>query len=199
MTLDFWTLFKRQLLIDGGVYLIAPDEKLHDMLFEIAKNRGLQVQREDVPVMSSKTLMDPAHRVRMKGYRDAMESKLAASGASAPAHLFCNLVQTVGHCGINVTQSLAPWPTLMRTSWLADIGAAAGHRGRPVHPLEHYYAMGFAPHASGCGPFGEALLRELSMSDMRHLTGNGMHVVAVGTWMQYILAVIKPAGAQMTD
>ena len=82
-------------------------------------------------------------------------------------------------------------PTLLRGSVLVDIGSAVARRGYAVHPLETWVSMGFQMRGDGVGPYPMSVLQALRLSDLRHLIGNGMHVNAIGTWLQFILASVQ--------
>ena len=146
--------------------------------------RGIPISDSDLERIDTKALLDPAHRIRLKAYVDDARAK----GLFESNHLFFNVMQTVGFVS-NSARHRGLFPTLMRNSVLIDCGVCAPGRARPVHPLEHYAAMGFPvlveSETERC-PFP---VSSFSHQHMRHLTGNGMHVVAVGTWLQFALAV----------
>ena len=194
----FHSIFARSLRLDGGIYLRANEDTMLRYWQHCAAQRGLEVSEHDLARMNRSALLDPAHRVRLQGYI----AEAQRHGISDSDHLFCNVMQTVGFVNCSARHR-GLFPTLMRNSVLVDCGRQAGG-GRPVHPLEHYAAMGFPvllpPEAvaNAYCPFPQLLdlsaPESLTFREMRHLTGNGMHCAAVGTWLQLVLAITRSQG-----
>ncbi len=100
-----------------------------------------------------------------------------------------NVHQTVERAGLPASDL---WPTLLQGSVLVDVGTAAP-RGRLVHPTEHFASMGFPVSTSEFGFTPDCWARSFSDSEARRLTGNGMHVAAIGAWLHFVLAVTQRA------
>ena len=86
------------------------------------------------------------------------------------------------------------------SSGMAPMYAVA--HDRPLLPLEHFAVQG-VPVPSLCDSGTERqsnpwhrVLQDGSMTpaDMRHLTGNGMHIAAVGSVLGFILMTVRRAG-----
>ena len=95
-------------------------------------------------------------------------------------------------CAVEVSAApMQPFPTLLKGSVMVDIGSEAGKHGKMIHPLDHYAVMGYPVNENGVGPFPPSLMQSLSWGEMRRLTGNAMHVAAIGTWLHFVLAVAQ--------
>ena len=176
--------------------LVAFDLQVTNLFFssagfakKLARRRGISMTDEDLTVIDHCALLSAAQCVRLSGYHaqlSVMDDK--------PLHFLVNVSQSPEFCPIG-TESGLLFPTLTRNSYIVDIGATAGS-GRIVLPLEHLAAMCFpVPMSEDEAAHGKCPFPALFLGDdeeeLRVLSGNGMHCAAIGTWMQFVLAVFQ--------
>ena len=212
----FSDLFGKRIVADGGMYLLASREQVAALLQRVAaRNKGLDLTLEEALKVDPLALLEPGTAARVRQYREQ-----ALSLDPVPLHLFINAAQTLEHFGM-AASSKGIIPTLMRGSFILDIGGGAGDDSnnsgalrlpRLVHPWECYAAMGFRmPFSSGSSscsscsssstfhcPF-EGLPSlggdgAVDLKDLRVLIGNGMHCAAVGAWLQFSLSIVHDVG-----
>ena len=134
-------------------------------------------------------------RVRLEAYvRAAARLGLLykAGTWSAPVCL-ASVAQTVGFAGLPRSPCVG---ALIKNSFLVDLVSR-----RPLLPLGHFAVQGYL--SPGCSselvpdmwvPFFPCaeILGDLSDSDVRHLTGNSMSMVALSAWLTHALAAAVP-------
>lgn len=192
----FERLFHKQVsdAITVGVFLVVPDSLRWLDILQVARARGFDIDVADVPHRDWRTLVDPAHRVRLLAYQGAVVGK--QGDRAWPDHLFVNVSQNAKFAGASLLHTKkSMFPTLIKNSIIVDIGQQhAGAHGRLVHPLEHWVAMGwpvFCEDTDRRLPVPLQYLQQVTSTNARHLTGNAMHAVAIGTWLQFLLAVLE--------
>ncbi len=196
----FGTLYFRRIAADGGIYLrTLPKELRRDLIRKLARARGMDVGLHEWDSLNPTAFLPVGKRLRLMEY-------ITQVGEDAPAHCFVNIQQTSSFMPAT-TAGASLFPTLLRTSELADIGTDRACRvATLVHPLEHMAAMGLpvpcmcedAEDAGRC-PFPD-LLREgggkaLAHMETRHLAGNAMHCAVLGAWLQFSLACFGPVAS----
>ena len=93
----FFRLFERQMVKDGGMFLVSTPTMKLSLLQEMARNRKLTLSPEILQSMSFRSVMESSQRIRLEEYEKAVVTKLA--GDPKPQHLFVNVVQQVSHAG----------------------------------------------------------------------------------------------------
>jgi hypothetical protein len=191
MATAFGLVFDRPLTRTGGAYLLAPEAARIDHLKRLAAARGLVLFESDFRTLPAHVFLDVSSGRRLKRFMEAVEQREQAWGCPRPAHLFVNVRQNVEHAGISGRSFFngSVWPTLLTASVLVDIGSSAMPGGRLVHPLEHFAAMGFKVSVTESGQLvPEHWAADFTDVEARRLTGNGMHLAAVGSWLLFVLA-----------
>ena len=186
---SFGDMFFRRLVADCSIYLQCPQDVVQQHLRTTAQKRHLvQLQDEEMEDLSTDGVMPPSHWQRLRGYRQLLHTHLSySSGVAAAKAVFVNLQQTACF-HLHLSPSC---PALLRASVLHDLV-----NDRPVLPLEHFLIHAFPvpglvpPEFSVDFPF-PGVLQTLSDTEVRKLTGNGMHLCAVGSQLMWLLAVAR--------
>ena len=135
----------------------------------------------NVATLSDSIFLHTAYQSRLAQYMKL----LPADSANRPNVAMVNLEQNVYRSSSAVSKMA---PTLLRGSILHELAT-----DKMVVPLQHWLIMGWpvpglVPNRfSGFFPFPD-LLESLTPCQSRTLTGNGMHVAAIGLWTLYGLA-----------
>lgn len=137
-------------------------------------------------------LLPVGSRSRVAGYREQVR-QLFGSDGRPDGHVLVNVVQSPHFAPVS-RGGADLFPTLLRKSYIADVGGKRRRLGAIVHPIEHLAAMGFPTFAEGTSvastcPFPAMLVDAGDgFEALRELLGNGMHVVSIGSWLQVNLA-----------
>ena len=111
--------------------------------------------------------------------RQRLPEIMALCRARGEQHTACalaNLTQNVSHMAVPGPVA----PALLTATWLYDLVS-----GRPILPhVEHYAIQGFPVHMPDFPWTPQAML---GMDEKQHrlVTGNGMNLQQVGTWMAF--------------
>ncbi len=185
----FGALFFRRCVATGHIYARAPEEYLKRYWSELALKRGLPPQ--PVPESGSRGswnweprfLLKEGDHQRLLGYEKSCRK------GGRPLKYIVNLAQNATF--MNHFSELVP-TVLTRTSFLWDM-----MHSRPFIPLELLEVMGipvFSPEAkakdrSAVETLG--LSGKLSSDELRRLSGNAMHLAAVGSVLAFALSMLQ--------
>ena len=168
----------RQLQAAGTMYFRAPEHKVQEMCAAMAKKRGL--------VRAKRIRYDAAMSVSSRLRRDGYITRAKERGVFRPmiqrGDIIINLTQNSRHHRL-----LKPYaPSLMRKSSLYSLKLKRG-----MHPLEHFCVQGFPLWVGDAeveilNSLPIEFLESLKDSQVRSLTGNAMHLAAVGTAILFI-------------
>ena len=183
---DFEARFFRKLSRTAAVYLRASEEQIRKHVKTIAAQKALVLSSisED---LSPSDVLSGSRWVRMMGYLD-MARKKKQNVLRQAAALMVNLEQAPSFNNYLMADIA---PALLRHSYLYDIVSE-----REILPDEHFLVQGLpvpgyvSPELAATFPFPR-VMAELCDKQKRQLTGNGMHVHAVGSAIMWLLASIQ--------
>lgn len=195
--------FARDLCCGCEVYLVAPPEMLQSFVAEAASEKGYDVGSADGGI-DMNICLSGAHFQRLIGYRKLIKEKFDPS--SHNLFFIVNLEQTSGFHGS--VSDIAP--ALLTKSTLCVLqGVLSETEGssksdlelppskmRLVLPLEHFAMLSFPllfdqeVKWGGFFPWHvDWLQKNMAPADLKKLTGNGMHLHAVGAMLALVLAL----------
>ncbi len=196
---EYLALFQRPLEVDASVYFVASETLLRSAAEKMASARFLPTPDPELPVRWP-SLLPAAQRVRLEGYRARLRGQhlLARVGergdrgegeGTATSSAIANLMQNPGMFGT----VLAVAPALLKASYLYSL-----HLERPLLATEHSLVQGIPlaeclppdSPARAFAPWTAPVHTFLSETEMRHLTGNGMHLSQVGVALLHALAFV---------
>ncbi len=187
---DFLSLFGRTLEVDASVYCAAPEAVMHHAARRLAAGRYLGVP--EAGRIDWKALLPAAERVRLAKYREMLHERgprpLLTPNGSIATSAIANLQQTPGVFGLTARVA----PALLRASKLYNLQLE-----RPLLPVEHFLVQGIplqeclpAGMRGTVCPWAKPTHASLSDTEMRRLTGSGMHLSQVGVALLHSLSFL---------
>lgn len=174
----FEDIFFRTLQLSGSIFFSQIGGPMERQSYKrhLMHKRGLLLRNRSVRTATWADLLTAGNRIRLQGY-----IKLALQKYGEPKGIVDVLQQS------SYSKSLPlVVPTLRRSGVVMDLSCM-----RPLLPSAHFDVMGIPAHRpEGC-PHRctlSSLLPTLSHAEMLKLTGNGMHLSAVGLCIIYVLA-----------
>ena len=191
---EFSKVFFRNLVADASLYMVADYEAVQRKTEDLLKRQRICV--ESIADVAPAVALQPGAWARLQGYMKLADEKGMSENGQVQERMpimLCNLAQNPGYWNQLDTKMA---PALLRNSVLFDI-----KRGRlvEVYP-EHFLVMGYPTPCSETQvpdrlaqlfPFTglvSAPMHLLTERDLQVLTGNGMHLSAVGAAVCFILA-----------
>lgn len=182
---DFLSVFGRQTILDGDVYLAAADDLVADYYrHRLAKKRmhvdaGAPFSFRGRAILRS--FLPPGEVVRLDDYSKVYE----VEHANNPTRSFiADLEQNVGQAG---DSSGAWFPSQLTHGTYYSFS-----QRRLILGLEHLLANGLNAglHPTSVSPLAE-VFQSMSGSQQKQLSGNGMNMQTLACWILYVAMNIK--------
>jgi hypothetical protein len=181
---DFDRLFHRKIMLPGDVFCAAPDEYVAGVYGHAMGKRVCSLpDGQNVDVRGRRMLasiLTPAQLQRLHAYEETHEAKHGTPpGPGSP--LIADVMQWPGMPG---DSSGAVFPSQLKHGLYYSFAAR-----RLLMGLEGMFANGFNVFEPDGAPWSSPLtpmLRRLSQSQIKHLSGNGMHCPSVCAWFVYV-------------
>jgi hypothetical protein len=177
----FDTIFFRDLVSTAAVYLCASEGEVHEEAQAVLQGNGFDIEDGDI---TGDMVLSPGDFRRLQGHLAEAQDRGYREGQQW--HVSCAIVNTGQTSGYMKAVDTVTTPALMRRSSLFDMVSK-----RILTKSEYWMIQGW-PHPNVVGPPLASLFpfadMQLTVGQVRHLTGNGMHLACVGAMLSVVLA-----------
>lgn len=176
---DFAEKFHRSLAADGDLFFQAPENVIDTELREMAGKRGNYFPEGiDMTQLPPDSFLPPSVLAGMSEWEKMRPAKQSLNGC-----FIANILNTPGFssCG-----PLFPTQCTTGITW-------SWKKGRPATRMEYMMAHGFPIDGSWKETPSVAFMRRLAClppAQVKHMSGNGMHLAVIGSWIFYVLSNI---------
>ena len=186
---DFDRLFHRKIMLPGDVYCAAPDEYVAELYGRALNKRFCSLPDDKKVDIRGRgmlaSVLTPAQVLRIQAYEDEYKKK-HGKAPGLGSHLICDVMQWPGSAG---DSSGSEFPSQLKHGLFYSFDVR-----RLILGLEGMFANGFNVFEPDGAAFSSSLtpmLRRLSEGQIKHLSGNGMHLPSVCAWFVYVLMNTK--------
>jgi hypothetical protein len=182
----FENMFFRDLATTAAVYVCASEAEVQAEAQAVLQGHGFDIEDDDI---TGDMVLTPGDFRRLQGHLATARDRGYLAGESW--NVGCAIVNTAQSSGYMKTVDTVCTPALMRRSSLFDMVSK-----RSLTKSEYWLIQGY-PHPNFAGPPLASMFpvtdTQLSVGQVRHLTGNGMHLACVGAMLCVTVACTSKA------
>jgi hypothetical protein len=187
---DFAMKFYRMTQLSGDDLFCASEHEVHTFHSKLARAQGHFIDPEVIATMSMETLLP--YLVSAGYYQIFLEHIRDKDKKESLGGVYIGDIHQ--HPGIGATAG-PDFPVQLQHGLVTSF-RDNGRKARIATGLEHIGAHGFHlfPSTTKDYPLSRMLplLQRLPDNDLKSLSGNGMHVAAISTWLFYCLSNVAP-------
>lgn len=190
--------FCRQTQLTGDSLLCAPEEEMYKHYQDLARIQGHHVSTDDFKALSSEGLLEAIlapGQLQIYSEYAAAKSKLQSLGGA--------LIADLGQHPHTASTAGPDWPCQLTHGTVISFSHGHGQH-RVASGLEHLGAQGFHLFPSTTKDYPVSKMRgiydTLRFREQKHISGNGMHLAVVASWLSFVLGnVVRVGGVRLRD